>query len=516
MTDHLDYNGDSRIDVHDSYALAQNQQAFNSGESLKSIVGDTPTDTTSPEIYAFDSSGDPREYLFHKPTNLRDDAPLVVVCHGHTGTAASIRSFSAMNEFADSLGFAVCYPQGKLNIVGDAYWMANQTGWTNQGISEDQDIKFIEDLVIHLRERYTLGDAFQTGFSAGGYLSYYIARRGITSNVFKAFTSVPGVDLNQNITPEAPKYPILEIHGTSDDVVGYYGTTFWGGSPSVEDTFDYWCNNNMTNGTVTEEDIPDTDGSPDYGLSFNYLGSVVLELKDTGTSFAFPTGIPQDGPFMFPDAVEIAFTEPIFADQPLTNPSAVAGKIAVVSRGECSFTLKIRHCQEAGAVGVIIGNNDPTNSLDIISHTPEDDPQGIVSIPTIAINYDEQVELFTTMEQNNILPMTMNTTGQVSDGSTVVTYKCSEGVDSKEVWLYKIVGGGHEWPDIGGWGNNEIDATEEAIKFFDKFNTKTPFNMANMARASHKRKTDVSLKQRRHEAFAEYKSRLLSALSKLE
>jgi PA domain-containing protein len=41
----------------------------------------------------------------------------------------------------------------------------------------------------------------------------------------------------------------------------------------------------------------------------------------------------------------------------LTNPAAVAGKIAMVDRGTCNFTVKVKNCQLAGAVAVIIQNN---------------------------------------------------------------------------------------------------------------------------------------------------------------
>ncbi|HZG54304.1 MAG TPA: T9SS-dependent M36 family metallopeptidase [Pyrinomonadaceae bacterium] len=44
---------------------------------------------------------------------------------------------------------------------------------------------------------------------------------------------------------------------------------------------------------------------------------------------------------------------------PLTNASSVAGKIALMDRGSCSFVIKIKNAQNAGAIGVIIGNNVP-------------------------------------------------------------------------------------------------------------------------------------------------------------
>jgi Zn-dependent metalloprotease len=41
----------------------------------------------------------------------------------------------------------------------------------------------------------------------------------------------------------------------------------------------------------------------------------------------------------------------------LTNAGAVAGKIALVDRGTCLFTVKVQNAQDAGAIGVIVANN---------------------------------------------------------------------------------------------------------------------------------------------------------------
>jgi len=41
----------------------------------------------------------------------------------------------------------------------------------------------------------------------------------------------------------------------------------------------------------------------------------------------------------------------------LINGAQVAGKIALVDRGTCNFTLKVKGCQDAGAIGVIVVDN---------------------------------------------------------------------------------------------------------------------------------------------------------------
>ena len=42
---------------------------------------------------------------------------------------------------------------------------------------------------------------------------------------------------------------------------------------------------------------------------------------------------------------------------PITNAAAVAGKVALIERGTCGFTVKVKHAQDAGAVAVVIVNS---------------------------------------------------------------------------------------------------------------------------------------------------------------
>ncbi len=45
------------------------------------------------------------------------------------------------------------------------------------------------------------------------------------------------------------------------------------------------------------------------------------------------------------------------ACSPLTNAGAVNGNIALVDRGTCSFTIKVKNCQDAGAIAVLVADN---------------------------------------------------------------------------------------------------------------------------------------------------------------
>ncbi len=43
--------------------------------------------------------------------------------------------------------------------------------------------------------------------------------------------------------------------------------------------------------------------------------------------------------------------------EPITNAAAITGKIALMVRGTCNFSVKVKNAQDAGAVGAVIDNN---------------------------------------------------------------------------------------------------------------------------------------------------------------
>lgn len=75
----------------------------------------------------------------------------------------------------------------------------------------------------------------------------------------------------------------------------------------------------------------------------------------------------------------------------LINADDLNGKIAVVRRGECSFTDKVFRCQEAGAIAVLIVNNVPGN---VVMAGENID----ITIPALSINQADGEALISEME----------------------------------------------------------------------------------------------------------------------
>jgi hypothetical protein len=80
------------------------------------------------------------------------------------------------------------------------------------------------------------------------------------------------------------------------------------------------------------------------------------------------------------DAADAAGASTTDACSPITNASAVSGRIALVDRGSCTFVTKVKNAQSAGAIGVLVADN-----------VPDTPPAGLggsdstISIPSVRI-----------------------------------------------------------------------------------------------------------------------------------
>jgi len=76
-----------------------------------------------------------------------------------------------------------------------------------------------------------------------------------------------------------------------------------------------------------------------------------------------------------------------------TNAAAVAGKVAVVDRGSCAFTVKVKNAQLAGARAVIVADNAPG--------TPPPNLAGVddtISIPSVRVSRDDGIAIKTAID----------------------------------------------------------------------------------------------------------------------
>ena len=221
-------------------------------DDVDSQDGDSDTPSTINGVesgaYTITHGGLERSYLLHIPDNLAAQAPLVYVFHGYTGSAMDIMSYSDMNRVADDNGFVVCYPQGTADTYDNNFF---NVGYDFHDEVDVDDVGFVRALNSHLHQQLDLNlDAvFATGMSNGGEMSYLLACEA--SDMVKAIAPVSGTMMKvwfDTCAPEGP-IPVLEIHGTEDDVSYFDGDSLnndgWGVYLDVPTIIAFWADNAM-------------------------------------------------------------------------------------------------------------------------------------------------------------------------------------------------------------------------------------------------------------------------------
>jgi polyhydroxybutyrate depolymerase len=202
-----------------------------------------------------------RSYFLHVPEDLQENAPLVVVIHGYTGTAEGIMKYSRMNDLADENGFVVVYPQGTVDSQENTFF---NVGYSFNASSKVDDVAYIRALVIHLQSTYQTSTekTFATGMSNGGDMSYLLACT--SSDLFRAVAPVAGVMMKETLescNPQRP-IPIFEIHGTEDKISVFEGDMEdqdgWGAYYDLPSTIDFWVTENKLNHKESIQ-LPDKD-----------------------------------------------------------------------------------------------------------------------------------------------------------------------------------------------------------------------------------------------------------------
>lgn len=108
--------------------------------------------------------------LLHVPPGLSPNAPLVVVLHGCTQTAANYDHGSGWSELADRFGFAVLFPEQQRANNPNLCFNWFSPGDARRGCGE---VESIREMIADTVERDGLDPArvFVTGLSAGGAMT---------------------------------------------------------------------------------------------------------------------------------------------------------------------------------------------------------------------------------------------------------------------------------------------------------------------------------------------------------
>ena len=227
-----------------------------------------------------------REYILYIPDayDPATPAPLLLSFHGFTSNAQLNFSFTRLSAIADAEGFILIHPQGEL-FNGITHW--NVGGFTIG--STIDDVGFVAALLDDVSNSYNIDQEriYSTGMSNGGYMSFLLACQ--LSDKIAAVASVTGSMTPQtfnNCDPQHPM-PVLQIHGTADDVVPYNGGPVW--TKSIDEVLEYWVDYNNCNSSPLVTDVEDTntaDGSTVeylvYGEGNNCVATEHLKIFNGG------------------------------------------------------------------------------------------------------------------------------------------------------------------------------------------------------------------------------------------
>ena len=217
-----------------------------------------------------------REYILYIPNSYdgQEPYPLVLNLHGYTSNGGEQMIYSNLFEVADTANFLIVHPTGTLNTINEEFWNSGE-------IFEVDDIGFLSELIDYLVLNYNIDSnrVYSTGFSNGGFMSYTLACE--LSDKIAAIASVTGsmITNQQNLCNPSRPIPVMQIHGTLDLTVPYFGNA---DIEPIEEVISHWVSFNNCDSNPIYSLVPDiitTDLC--YAEHYKYLNG------DNGSSVEF-------------------------------------------------------------------------------------------------------------------------------------------------------------------------------------------------------------------------------------
>ncbi|MBR2090588.1 MAG: alpha/beta hydrolase [Fibrobacter sp.] len=103
-----------------------------------------------------------REIHVYASSDLKDNSPLLISCHGMEQDPNYQQSNTHWEAVADTAGFVVVYPRGG-------------TGMSTWDISGDKDTKWMTEIIAQMEKDYKINTkrVYLSGFSMGGMFTYH-------------------------------------------------------------------------------------------------------------------------------------------------------------------------------------------------------------------------------------------------------------------------------------------------------------------------------------------------------
>lgn len=133
-------------------------------------------------------------------------------------------------------------------------------------------------------------------------------------------------------------------------------------------------------GSHVTSDVPSVLGTPRLTINSpgTIAGNYTVGTADFGPSISSP-GITGN----------LVRTQPLDACSSITNAGSVSGNIAFIDRGTCNFIDKVKNAQNAGAIGVIVGNVSTSNNPSVAPGMGAVGSPVLITIPTESLNFSD-------------------------------------------------------------------------------------------------------------------------------
>lgn len=231
--------------------------------SLTLILASVSALAQTTVIDSFLHGGVYRSYRIYIPA-INDGVkkvPLVFNMHGLGSNGFEQEAYGDFRTIADTADFIIVSPNGSNVIFTIKGWNTFNTIGT--GID---DLEFISRLLDTVAAKYPVNTnkVYATGMSNGGFMSYELAC--FMSNRITAIASVTGSMTEERRTKCDAKHatPIMQIHGTADNTVGYDGTNYLSTSPKfthIDSLMQYWVTFNGCGTSALKTILPNSSTS---------------------------------------------------------------------------------------------------------------------------------------------------------------------------------------------------------------------------------------------------------------
>jgi hypothetical protein len=164
----------------------------------------------------------------------------------------------------------------------------------------------------------------------------------------------------------------VSLYSTANGAKQSTGTPIWGNYLYDTETNMLWKNMNNSQRLASTKNDPNLvwTGPRTSKQSTKFLGHPIAVIVNSPAGIAGPYTA-QSAQFGPSPATNPVTADVVLADdgstagggtvndacEPLINAAAIAGNIAIVDRGICTFVVKVKNAQNAGAIGVIVANN---------------------------------------------------------------------------------------------------------------------------------------------------------------